>query len=153
MKWAAPAGGKVLQVIHASYSTTTTSSTTAFADTGLSASITPSAATSKVLVIITQNGCDKDDNVNQSLRLKLFRGATELTWITDNLGKVGSVTSQWNQGFTLATTWLDSPSSTSALTYKTQFSRAASVGSVYVQNYNSTGGSGVSTITLMEIGA
>jgi hypothetical protein len=154
LKWAAPAaGGKVLQVIHASYNSTVASSTTTFADTGLSATITPSATSSKVLVIITQNGCDKDNTVNQSLRLKLFRGATELTWITDNLGKVGSSTAEWNQGFTLATTWLDSPSSTSALTYKTQFSRAAGSGSVYVQNYNTTGGSSVSTITLMEIGA
>jgi len=151
LKWAA--GGKVLQVIHASYNTTVSSSTTTFADTGLSATITPSATSSKVLVIMTQNGCDKDNTVNQSLRLKLFRGATELTWITDNLGKVGSSTAEWNQGFTLATTWLDSPSSTSALTYKTQFSRAAGSGSVYVQNWNNTSGSSVSTITLMEIGA
>jgi hypothetical protein len=43
LKWAAPAagGGKVLQVISATYGTETTSTSTSFADTGLSASITP----------------------------------------------------------------------------------------------------------------
>jgi hypothetical protein len=151
LKWAA--GGKVLQVIHASYTTETSSSTTTFADTGLSATITPSSTSSKVLVILTQNGCSKDNTVQQSLRLKLFRGATELTYITDNLGKTGSGGTEWNQGFTLGTTWLDTPSSTSALTYKTQFSRSAASGTVYVQNSNTVVNASVSTITLMEIGA
>ncbi len=44
--------------------------------------------------------------------------------------------------------YLDSPSSTSALTYKTQFGSAGNAATVYVQD-----GSAASSITLMEIGA
>ena len=51
LKWAAPAGGgKLLQVIFAEYSTPTTVASTSYTDSGLSASITPSSATSKVLI-------------------------------------------------------------------------------------------------------
>jgi hypothetical protein len=43
-EWAAPAGGgKVLQVIQATYATQVTNSTSTFEDTGLTATITPSA--------------------------------------------------------------------------------------------------------------
>jgi hypothetical protein len=42
--------GKVLQVVTATYSTQATTSSTTFADSGLTASITPSSASNKVLV-------------------------------------------------------------------------------------------------------
>ena len=52
LKWAAPAsGGKLLQVVFAEYSTPTTVASTSYTDSGLSASITPSAASSKVLIL------------------------------------------------------------------------------------------------------
>jgi hypothetical protein len=55
--WATPAGGggKVLQVVYGDTTTSTTIASTSYADTGLSASITPSSATSKVLVFCAQN--------------------------------------------------------------------------------------------------
>ena len=49
-------GGKVLQVVFGSTSTETRNNTNTLADTGLSASITPSATSSKVLIIVMQNG-------------------------------------------------------------------------------------------------
>ena len=52
--WAAPAGGgKVLQVVSTTYATNTTIASTYLTDTGLSLSITPTSATSKILVLIT----------------------------------------------------------------------------------------------------
>jgi len=55
LKWAAAAGGgKVLQVVYGSTSTSTTVSSTTYTDTTLSATITPSSATSKVLVLVSQ---------------------------------------------------------------------------------------------------
>ena len=48
--WTTPAGGKVLQVVQATTSTETTVSTTSYTDTGLSATITPTSASSKILV-------------------------------------------------------------------------------------------------------
>ena len=55
IKWAAPAGGgKVLQVVSGTYSTNTSIASTTFTDSGLSLSITPTSATSKILVLVTQ---------------------------------------------------------------------------------------------------
>jgi hypothetical protein len=150
LKWATPAGGggKVLQVIHASYSTEVSSSTTTFATTGLTATITPTLNTSKILVLVSQNGCMVDTTANNAVKLQLVRGVTVLSQITDkqsyNSGNLFSNTA-------VSFNWLDSPATTSATTYKTDFARYFSSGTVYVQNFNAT--AVVSTITLMEIGA
>jgi hypothetical protein len=45
--------GAVLQVVNATYSTDTTNGTTTYADTGLTATITPTSATSKILVLVS----------------------------------------------------------------------------------------------------
>jgi hypothetical protein len=138
--------GKVLQVVFASYATETTMSSTTFADTGLTASITPSATTSKVLVLVNTNGATTDAVANQGIQLKLVRTATDLATITNLSNKMAGAT-QAVQGESIGMTWLDSPSTTSATTYKTQYARLAASGSVTLQNGTST-----STITLMEIG-
>ena len=64
LKWAAPAagGGKVLQVVSANYSTETASSSSTLADTGTTATITPTSATSKILVLVAQTGIQKQTN-------------------------------------------------------------------------------------------
>jgi hypothetical protein len=148
--WATPAGGgKVLQVVHASTSTDTASNTTTFATTNLTATITPTLNTSKVLVLVSQNGCLNDTAANQGVMLQLLRGATVLSSITDRQSFT-SVSSFSMTGMSF--NWLDSPATTSATTYKTEFARYAAVGTVYVQTANSANKT-VSTITLMEIGA
>jgi hypothetical protein len=145
LRWAAaPPAGKVLQVVTATYSTSTSSSSATYADTGLSASITPSATSSRILVLIFHNGITKSAAVNyQQMSIKTFRGATEI------LASSGiNYTAVANDASTAwAGSILDSPSSTSALTYKTQFN-SAGVASVTIQAGNQT-----STITLLEIGA
>jgi hypothetical protein len=143
-------GGKLLQVVFASYSTETSSSTTTFADTGLSATITPSSTASKVLVIVNTNGATTDAVSNQGIKLKLVRASTDLASITDLSNKMAGAT-QAVQGESIGFNWLDSPSSTSALTYKTQYARLAGSGTVNLQNQMNSNGS-TSTITLMEIG-
>jgi hypothetical protein len=153
MKWATPAGGggKVLQVIHASTSTEATNTTTTFATTNLTATITPTSATSKVLVLVSQNGVLKDTTAAQAVKLQLLRGATVISSINDRAGWTN--TAIYNNT-AVSINWLDSPATTSATTYKTEFAQLdASGGStVYVQNSNSPT-KAVSTITLMEIGA
>jgi hypothetical protein len=150
LKWAAAGGGgKVLQVVHASTPTETASSSTTFATTSLTATITPSAASSKILVLVSQNGLLVDNTANQGIKLQLLRGATVISSITD---KQSSNTG--NQFILTAASfnWLDNPATTSATTYSTQFARSQASGTVYVQNAIATDKS-VSTITLMEIGA
>jgi hypothetical protein len=151
VKWATPAGGggKVLQVVNATYSTQVSNSTgTTFADTGLTASITPSSATSKVLVFVHQTGILKY-NGNLGVQLKLLRGATDLITFEKNAADndVSTANLDNNVGGS-GITYLDSPATTSSTTYKTQFARSTSVGEALIQGGNST-----STITLMEIGA
>ena len=149
LKWAAAAGGgKVLQVVSASYSTATSNSTSTYADTGLTATITPSAATSKVLVIVSQNGCTKSaGNASNRIALRLLRGATSILTAGDYFGYSGSAVEV--VGESISFSYLDSPATTSATTYKTQFQNPVNVASVTVQFTSSHN----STITLLEIGA
>jgi hypothetical protein len=147
--WATPAGGggKVLQVVNATYSTQTNSTSTTYADTNLTASITPSSATSKVLVIVEQAGCGKDaGNTDPGLTAKLMRGGTDLAVFASSTGYTASSLIQivGNTGIC----YLDSPATTSSTTYKTQFKNQNVGGTVFVQK-----DSAVSSITLLEIGA
>jgi hypothetical protein len=145
--WATPAGGgKVLQVVFGSTSTQVSSSSNTFIDTGLSATITPSATTSKVLVFVSHNG----SSVSASSVFwagKLFRGGTEIQLIGDTL-----LTSDGGaMRGSISTKYLDSPSTTSATTYKTQFCSRSNSGTVRAQYAEYSGNT--STIILMEIGA
>jgi len=149
LKWATPAaggGGKVLQVINATIATEASSSSSTFVDTGLTATITPTLSTSKILVFVHQTGLWKNDGSSGSeLNLKLVRGATDLASFEIFATWTASV--QKNNVGGSGVTFLDSPATTSATTYKTQF-RAGAGGAVYVNGAGSR-----SSITLMEIGA
>jgi hypothetical protein len=147
LKWATPSGGgKVLQVVQATTATQVINSTTTFADTGLTASITPSSATSKVLVMVSQMGCRRTAGGSTiELILNLFRGATDIALIAG--GDLYTATTLQQTG-ALTYAYLDSPATTSSTTYKTQFKNADNVASVRVQT-----NSDLSTIILMEIGA
>jgi hypothetical protein len=136
-------GGKVLQVVNATYATETTSSTSTYIDSGLSASITPTSATSKVLVIAFLD-CQKENN--SWIKSKLMRGATDLVTMGTQSGATSSAA--LNNIGSVGITYQDSPATTSATTYKVQFASASNNAVVAVQ-----AGSGRSSITLMEIGA
>jgi hypothetical protein len=143
-EWAAPAGGgKVLQVVGASTTTYTASTNNTFVDTGLTASITPSSASSKVLVLLNQNEIYKQAGIT-STDVKLFRGATEIAY-GKNIGYDG--TSVEFRGLSYGVSILDTPATTSSTTYKTQFRSAQNTGTV------SIGGDAQSTLILLEIGA
>jgi hypothetical protein len=154
LKWATPAaGGKVLQVVYGSTSTYTTTTSTSYVDTNLSASITPTSATSKVLVLVTQQGCGRDTTTaGEYLRFKLLRGASDALLITDIFAHNASAGTFVNNGLTMAANYLDSPATTSATTYKTQF-RSGGGTQVVVQNYYAASANTTSTIILLEIGA
>jgi hypothetical protein len=150
--WAAVGGGKLLQVVNVTYGTETTSSSSTYADTGLTATITPSSATSKVLVIVTQQGVQKNAaNALNAVDLRLLRGATSILTMGDYNASTGTALNL-NIG-SVSASYLDSPATTSATTYKTQFRNPNNTATVRVQSYDTAAGSALSTITLMEIGA
>jgi hypothetical protein len=144
--WSAPAGGgKVLQVVQGTTSTENTTTSSSFSDTGLTATITPSATSSKILAFVMQNGSTKE--VNNSITVRLLRGATNI--LETQQFTFYTATSMVFFGI-VNMSYLDSPSSTSALTYKTQF--ASPQGSAVQVNKNGSATS-LSTLVLMEIGA
>lgn len=154
LKWAAAAGGgKVLQVVQVTYSTATTNSTTTYADTGLSASITPSSATSKILVMATQAFEYQQGQDAAGGFLKILRGSTgiyEITGLRSNIGGASLVL----LGGLYTMNYLDSPATTSATTYKTQMRLESTGGSFKsVTAQYSDYGNATSTMILMEIGA
>jgi hypothetical protein len=141
-----PGGGKVLQVVTGTYSTETSSTSTTYADTGLSATITPSSTSSKILVFGSNNGGAKKSGDGYG-DLQLLRGTTSLYVPHTRYGYTSS--NAWVYGFSLSFHYLDSPSTTSATTYKTQFKSVVADGTAVRVQDNAS----VSTITLIEIGA
>ena len=145
LKWVAPAsGGKVLQVVAATYSTLASSSSSTYADTGLTATITPTLATSKVLVLVSQAGVSKNSTTTY-VGLRLFRGATQIAQMEGQAGRTDD--SAFNVvGSSISK--LDTPATTSATTYKTTFNSGNNSTGVSVQQDSAT-----SSIVLLEIGA
>jgi hypothetical protein len=148
--WAAPAGGgKVLQVINASTTTQTTVASTTYADSTLTATITPTLSTSKILVIVNQNFSITRSAADINGLIQILRGSTSILDLKDVMAHNFLSTYGFSQGVQGAT-YLDSPATTSATTYKTQIkvNVTSSGGSCTAQSNNAP-----STITLLEIGA
>jgi hypothetical protein len=136
---------RVLQVVTATYATFAAHNTTSYSDTGLTASITPQATTNKILVMAFNNGCVRGaENASNALSLQLLRGATQISEVKD----WGGTSTTLLQLGTVHMQVLDSPASTSALTYKVQGKNALATSTVGTQ-YQST----TSTLVLMEISA
>ena len=137
--------GSVLQVVSATNSTYATTTSTTYSDTGLTASITPSSSSSKILVIVSLSGTGKS-GFNTTPKYQLVRNSTAILGIDNG----GGFTKTTAYGVCSATAnYLDSPSTTSATTYKVQYGIDTSGGTVYFNfalNNVTT-----STITLMEI--
>jgi hypothetical protein len=151
--------GAVLQVVQAYKSDTFTTTSGSFTTiTGLSASLTPSSSSNKILVIVNVTG-SQQVNTNDAY-IALYRGETQIS-LGDSSGSRIQSSAQlmmsnagWS-GFS-GTTFLDSPATTSQVTYTVR-ARTANGGTLYINRGNSdsdaASGAGrtVSSITLMEI--
>ena len=141
--------GKVGQVVQATTSSAVNVASTSVADTGLTVNITPTATSRKVLVQVNQNiVTDIDTNLANS-KIKLLRDSTTAIDFTANIARIeaGSV-SAVKFGNLTTFSFLDSPSTTSETTYKTQgaISSTSNNGTARFQN-----SSAYSVITVMEI--
>ena len=142
--------GKILQVLQTVKTDTFSSSSGTMVDiTGLSVSITPSAATSKILVT-----CAFVVGTNAStVEINLVRDSTDIgqsTGGTSNqtLSYITSSNESGNQNIV----FLDSPNTTSATTYKVQARNASSL-TFYVGRSGVSDRRAISTITVMEVSA
>ena len=142
-------GGKVLQVVQATTSTATEVASTTYADSGLTADITPSASSNKVLIIVSQNIQISISDNGLKGYMKLLRDSTDI--VTDSIIQIltGGATSNLMQ-LSHSIVYLDSPSTTSAITYKTQIKvdDTGNSGKIRAQDESSP-----SQITLIEVSA
>ena len=139
--------GNILQVVNATYSTNVTNTSLTYVDTGLSASITPTSASNKILVIVQQAGASKGSgNADSAINLRLLRDSTAL--ITFAYAAAYTGTSVINYVGTQGCAYLDSPATTSAITYKTQIAAFAGIGGTVQSN-----SAQASTIVLLEVAA
>ena len=156
LKWAAPAGGgKVLQVVSNTYSTSTLIQSTTMTDTGLSGTITPTASTSKILVLVTQNFVNYVGSGERAAGYQLLRGATAINVIGSGGYEYtydSSSTTVNGRNFRAVhtITYLDSPATTSATTYKTQAKLLSTANSSQITFQDN---SQTASIILLEIGA
>ena len=132
--------GAVLQVVSASTTTKTSTSSTGYVDTAITAAITPSATSSKIMVFVTIAGITAID-ATSAISFGLFRDSSEIAGCT-NFDY--NDTDPGNAEYSMSK--LDSPSSTSSLTYLIKFKNRVS-NNIDVNTYSGDD----STITLMEI--
>jgi len=148
--------GKVLQVVNDSDTANTVVSSTTYADTGLSASITPSSTSSKILITVSQDFQLETTSSQTNVRggFKLLRDSTTLYTGSDDGNSFGvriaggsSASREFN--FVWSYQYYDTPSSTSSIVYKTQC-RTYDTNSRWRLN-NQVNGTSTSFITLQEI--
>lgn len=155
------AAGKVGQVVQTVKTDSYSIASTTYADiTGFSVSITPSSASSKVLVIVTI-GALSADTAGRSPSVKLLRGSTVITSNSDGgladtddafvTAGGGGMSNNDRKIQPASIMYLDSPATTSATTYKCQM-KSDSTDTVYFNRWGlNTDAAAVSTITVMEI--
>ena len=156
-------GGKILQVVSVSKTDQFSSTSTSFVDiTGLSINITPSSTNSKILVIaqITASGEDAgtgimlDRSGTEPLKANADGSRQVFTMIGTYAGSNAEMT--YGNGANHIS-FLDSPNTTSQLTYKLKGkTRSANPFRVNITRYTSNDTNcslGTSTLTVMEVGA
>ena len=136
---AAIATGKVLQVVSTSNGNSASSSTTTIVEF-MNLSITPSSASSKIMCFY--QGVGYANGHNNELLIRLYRGTISGTQIAQTANSDGN---NDYEGYSLALSNLDSPSTTSAQQYTIGF------GATQNLFHNIGFGSNTHTLTLMEI--
>ena len=145
--------GSVIQVTQGMTNTQVNTTSTTHVDTGLSASITPTSTSSTILVTVTQLVNVSNNARSSGTDIRLLRGSTLI--LDDGNGSgYGSFYRDINisgitnidTGAVVAFSYIDSPSTTSATTYKTTGRSLASNATLRFQ-----GREGYSVITLQEI--
>lgn len=142
--------GHVIQVVQGTYSTPVTiTGTTAHTHTGLTASITPSSTSSKILVMVDSPGrMYREAGAGLTINCRLYRDGSSVGGDRNYNGYDNG--DAWYDAFQVGFQYLDSPATTSSVEYKLYASMAATSLSAELV-FQQSNGSPMSTITLMEI--
>ena len=150
-----PVGGKILQAVSNSTSSETTNASTNYASSGLAVAITPSASSSKILVLVGSNfrvaGDGSASNVNREGKVAIFRGSVSGTLLQQQIIGITNISATSSSGVqsvnSISFAYLDSPSTTNATTYTVGIS-GLNNGDAQAQPFNFG-----SSIVLLEVGA
>ena len=147
--------GKVLQVVGTQTSTVFSTTSTSYVDvTGFSLSITPSSTSNKILVLLNFR-YGNSASVANTCQLLRNTDVIDLGGVNNNLGNVYIGHGSSGKGFgQVSFNYFDTPSSTSALTYKLQV-HTDTGGTLYINNRNDGNATTniMGSLTLMEISA
>ena len=138
-------GGKVLQVVQGTRTSETVISSTSFTSSQTTVAITPSATSSKILVFYASDFLIEQNNTY--FIHTLYRGSTNVV-TSAGLGQIKVSSSGGGNSYPLNGQYLDSPSSTSQLTYAMFAKRGGGSGDLYINWNNSR-----SSIVAIEVGA
>jgi hypothetical protein len=140
-------GGAILQVVSATSSTNVTNNSSTYVSTGLSASITPSSTSSKVMILARTHAVNPNNAAVATFTI--FRGTvsgTDLAANTNGFAKI-YMSAAGNLDTAAIATFIDSPNTTSATTYTFAFKNILGAsGAISVQAGTTTG-----SIILMEV--
>jgi len=117
---------RILDIVNASTATLQSSTSATFTDIGLSVTITPQSTSNKILLLLSQN--TYTDTATTGVGIQIVRGATSL--IAYSQASYGTASGNVNNNFF---TYVDSPATTSATTYKVQMCRSAGAGTAFTQ--------------------
>jgi hypothetical protein len=142
--------GSVLQVVSATSSTEVTINSGSFTDTGLSVSITPASASNKILVLASSIVDVRSSGTQTGVAIRLVRDSTSL--FSDTADGSLFINAATASSFTIIKSripvvYLDSPNTTSSITYKIQGNNGGGDTASFQRD------SSPSFITLMEIAA
>ena len=141
--------GSVLQVVQGSTTSHLNTSSTSYVDSGVSASITPSSTSNKILVLVSLHAGTTDSGGNGAeTGIQLLRDSTQIAEYQRGIFHDDSTGGTSHVDAVISLCKLDSPSTTSSVTYKPQVKTSS--GSFRVNDY-STSANSTSSITLMEI--
>ena len=149
--------GQVLQVVPVTTTTSTTTTTNSYADVGgMTATITPSSTSSKILVLMNCNYELYRAAIEATASWQVLRNSTAVYTLPQNSTGLEAGLSTGSRVYldgVLAIMFVDSPATTSATTYKLQFLTTSTGSSVHVSVNNQGNNSQTATVTLMEIAA
>jgi len=137
--------GPIIQMVVAKTTTQTVTTSTTYVDTTLSASITPTSASSDIYVLMTGHVRPRRTSATNSGwgYMNIVRDSTQIAETASRIDVPGTGTVQ--QQSPAAVSILDSPATTSAITYKVQIKSSSPAETVF------SGQSFTSTITLIEV--
>jgi hypothetical protein len=145
-------GRKVLQVVYAETTSQVSDTSGSYVDSGVTATITPSSNSSTILVVASMQWFLYREATETSGSFKLLRGSTAISTHTGAIHIEADTTGQSRiiseGGYTIQKE--DSPATTSATTYKVQFTTNHTGNSAEMRVSNA---SAPSCITLMEVAA